>query len=131
MKVWLPDLEQVLAVHAEVLSTHGGTGGLGDRGALESCLQRPNAGFGEHEVYPDAISKAAILGYAICTAHAFVDGNKRCALLCMTTTLKKNQFDLLATDDQLEELMLETASGGFEPEDFVAAVRRITVRRLA
>ena len=46
------------------------------------------------EVYPDAISKAVALGYALIKWHSFLDGNKRTGVFCMAYMLEKNGVEM-------------------------------------
>ncbi len=44
---------------------------------LESAIAASEAGFGEHDLYPDFFDKAAVLCFRIVRNHALPDGNKR------------------------------------------------------
>lgn len=90
--VWLT-LPQAMVLHAESLRLFGGAPGLRDQGLLEGALARPQTRLG---YVPDAsvFELAASLGHGIAKAHAFVDGNKRTALLAMQTFLFLNGFRL-------------------------------------
>lgn len=90
--VWLT-FPQVLVLHAESLRLFGGAPGLRDQGLLEGALARPQTRLG---YIPDAsvFELAASLGHGVAKAHAFVDGNKRTALLAMQTFLFLNGYRL-------------------------------------
>lgn len=67
-----------------------------DPGALEAALHRPQStGFGE-ELFPTLVEKAAVLLHGIATSHAFLDGNKRTALIGALAFLELNG---VAVDD--------------------------------
>ena len=40
-----PTVEEVIAVHAQLIARFGGALGIRDRGALESALARPQSGY--------------------------------------------------------------------------------------
>ena len=76
--IWVP-LAAVLAVHDRQISRHGGASGIRDRALLEmGCARAMNlAVYAE----PTLAEIAAAYAFGISKAHAFVDGNKRTALL--------------------------------------------------
>ena len=84
-----PTVEETVAVHAKVIARFGGSGGIGDRAALESALARPRSGF-----YSDLIQEAAALWESLSQNHAFVDGNKRVAVTMAASFLRVNGYRL-------------------------------------
>ena len=79
-------------IHEQSLAQHGGGEGLRDKGALVSALAYPQNLY----AYEDAKLERLGAGYlfAICKAHAFVDGNKRTAWAAMRTFLIINGAEL-------------------------------------
>ncbi|MBN1812662.1 MAG: Fic family protein [Anaerolineae bacterium] len=71
-------VEEVLEINAEVM---GGGHALRDLGLLESAVARPQASAFGVDAYPDLATKAAALLHSLVLNHAFVDGNKRTAVL--------------------------------------------------
>ena len=69
-----PTIDEVIAVHAQLIARFGGCLGIRDRGALESALARPQTGY-----YDDIIQEAAALWESLSQNHPFVDSNKRVA----------------------------------------------------
>lgn len=104
-------LDEVLELHRRILAQSGGADGLRDRGALESALAQPQMAFGGRDLYPDLAGKAAALGHALVANHPFVDGSKRIAHAATEVLLLLNGFELDATVDQAERLMLDLAAG--------------------
>ena len=97
------------AVHDEQLNIHGGRAGLRDQGLLDSALARPqNLAAYEN---PDAAALAASYAFGIARNHAFVDGNKRTALVVSETFLIDNSFGLTASDAELAVLFQHLAAG--------------------
>ena len=86
--VWLT-LPQILALHAESLRLFGGAPGVRDRGLLEGALARPQQRHA-YDAMATVFELAAALGYGVARTHAFVDGNKRAALLATQTFLFRN-----------------------------------------
>lgn len=87
------ELATVLAIHEELLQQHGGLGGVRERGALESALQRP-ANLVHDEEVDDPCELAAAYLVAVAKAHAFADGNKRSAWTTAALFLELNTHDI-------------------------------------
>lgn len=119
--VWI-DIDVLLAVHDEQLQEHGGASGLRDRGLFESALARPQnlAAYGE----PDVAGLAAAYAFGIAKNHAFVDGNKRTALVALELFLELNGFRLVADDAQCVLAILSVAAGSFSEEDLAEWIRK-------
>jgi death-on-curing protein len=97
---WLT-VSQVFMLHAESLRLFGGRPGIRDQSLLESALARPQQllAYGED---PSLFELAAEYGYGLARNHAFVDGNKRVALLAIRVFLYINGF--LFHPDQIETI---------------------------
>lgn len=103
-------LEQLLELHALVIEATGGSPGLRDLGRLEAAIatQTQNV-FGE-ELYPEVIDKAAAMIRGIIADHAFVDGNKRTAILAGLTLLELNGINFTAKEGEIEDFAVEIAT---------------------
>lgn len=88
-------VQQVLAIHDQMIIRFGGSMGLRDLGLLESALARPQATFGGKDLYPSIFEKAAALLHSLLKNHPFVDGNKRTALSTTGIFLKNNGYKVL------------------------------------
>lgn len=99
----------VEAMHVEQLRSHGGATGLRDENALESALARAEnkAASGDPSVY----ELAAAYVFGIAGNHAFVDGNKRSALVAAGTFLLINGHMLTADQGTLYEFVMGVAAG--------------------
>jgi death-on-curing protein len=82
----------VKAIHAEVLSAHGGATGIRNSELLESAVAAPQATMMGQELISDPIEIAAAYLFYLCRNHAFVDGNKRTALAACLVFLETNNF---------------------------------------
>jgi death-on-curing protein len=112
------DLDQVIQMHNAILSATGGAAGVRDLGGLESALALPQMDMFGQELYPSIVEKAAILGFAIITNHPFIDGNKRIGHAAMETFLMLNGYEVMATEDNQEEMILQVAAGECSKEGF-------------
>lgn len=72
-----------------MLRAAGGAGGVRDLGLLESALFRPRTGH-----YAGLPEMAAALCESLLKNHAFVDGNKRVAVVATDVFLRLNGFRL-------------------------------------
>jgi death-on-curing protein len=104
-------LQEVISLHSLLISQSGGSSGLRDRGALESAVAQPEAGFGGEDLYPDLARKAAALGHSLIQNHPFVDGNKRIGHAAMEVFLLLNGHEIAASVDDQEKIILDVASG--------------------
>ncbi|HTE56237.1 MAG TPA: type II toxin-antitoxin system death-on-curing family toxin [Kofleriaceae bacterium] len=109
-------LEEVLVLHAELVRRFGGSGGIRDRGLLESALARPRTGY-----YETLSLQAAALLQSLCQNHAFIDGNKRVAFAATAIFLRMNGHDLMASADDAEHFLVERAIVGRAPLDEIAS----------
>ncbi|WEZ83849.1 type II toxin-antitoxin system death-on-curing family toxin [Rhizobium sp. 32-5/1] len=87
----------------------GGAHGLRDEGALESALARPinKAQYGCDNVVE--LAAAYLLGLAM--NHAFIDGNKRIAIVAAGVFLMENGYEIETTDSRLFSFVLSVAAG--------------------
>jgi len=104
-------LGEVVELHRRLVAQSGGAAGIRDLGLLESALAQPRATFDGHDLHPTVVDKAAALGFALVANHPFVDGNKRVGHAAMEVFLALNGFEIDATVDEQERLMLDAASG--------------------
>jgi death-on-curing protein len=66
---------------------------------------------------------AAAYGFGLSKNHAFVDGNKRIALISIQLFLEINGWHLTATDDQCVYAMVGVAAGEISESDLAKWVR--------
>jgi len=116
-------LEQVLDLQRRQIRLFGGAAGLRDRGALEGAVARPQMTFGGEELYPTIVEKACALGYSLIQNHPFVDGNKRTGHAAMETFLVLNGFEIVASVEEQERVILQVASGQMNRDALAAWLR--------
>ena len=119
--------EQVLMLHAQLISATGGTDGIRDEGLLESALQAPFQTYDGAQLYGTLEEKAARLGFGLIRNHAFLDGNKRIGAHTMLVFLAVNGVWLVYTQEELSDVILSVASG--EADDRILLDRIIEHRQ--
>ena len=116
------DLDDIVRIHGRIfqIERSAARDRLRDPTALESALCRPI----NHAAYQtaDLASQAAILAHGIAQSQSFLDGNKRTALIAMTTFLALNGWDVDVPDPQLAQLIVDFAAGA--SADVLAAALR-------
>jgi len=98
--------EQVLFIHARLMSETGGMHGVRDVGLLRSAVERPQATFGGKDLYRNLFHKAAALMGSLTGNHPFLDGNKRTAISAAGLFLMLNGHELNASQKELEAFTL-------------------------
>lgn len=88
-----------------------GSDTLVDFGLLESAVLRPQQTVGGHDAYPDIHRKAAALMHSLIRNHAFVDGNKRTAVLAVDVFYGLNGWEVNADQGDIVALALDIAEG--------------------
>ena len=79
--------------------------------------------FGGTELYPSLVEKSAGLCFSLVRNHPFVDGNKRVGHAAMETLRVLNGFEIDASSDEQEQLVLALAAGQLSREDLVGWLR--------
>ena len=106
--------QQVLKLHEMLIAQSGGSLEIRDDGLLESALNAPFQSFGDTDLYPSLLEKAARLGYGLIKNHPFVDGNKRIGTHTMLVFLAINHAELAYSDEELISLILGIAAGEYD-----------------
>jgi death-on-curing protein len=104
-------LEEALVLYAEIkgLTREAVDAELRDIGLLDSALARPLHAANYADA--DIAEQAATLVWGIAENQAFIDGNKRLALVVTLTFLELNGFRLEMSDDEKFQLMIEISGG--------------------
>jgi death-on-curing protein len=126
-----PSVDAVKAIHAEVLSAHGGSAGLRDVALLESAVAAPQATMMGEPLFSDPIEIAAAYLFYLSRNHPFVDGNKRTALATCLVFLSENGLlpDESLDVDAWESLTLGLAAGALDREETTARLRNLLPRK--
>jgi death-on-curing protein len=116
--IWI-DKPEVLIVHSMQLAEHGGSDGIRDGTLLDSALAKPRNVF----AYADSISLprlAASYAFGLARNHAFIDGNKRTALVVSEGFLRVNGMKVVSTPEEKYFTFLHLADGSLTEDDLTA-----------
>lgn len=84
-------------------------------------IEAVSAEFGNIELYPSLLQKAAVYAHHIITGHIFFDGNKRIGMHCALLFLALNDCSFQPNiDDSIIELGLKIADGTVTDIDAIA-----------
>ena len=117
---WLSS-QMIIAIHDEQLTIHGGAGGLGDEGMLESALDRPRNKWTDEQA--GMAELAAAYAFGIARNRPFVDGNKRTALLELYTFLGVNGVEFDVPEAEAASIILSLAAGEVSEESLTRWIR--------
>lgn len=81
-----------------------------DLGLLESALVRPQTSLFGEDAYPTLELKAAVMVESIILNHPMVDGNKRSSWLALNLFVELNDFEIIATQDEVFDYVLDVAN---------------------
>ncbi|MGP8258474.1 MAG: type II toxin-antitoxin system death-on-curing family toxin [Acidobacteriaceae bacterium] len=110
---------ELLVVHSRQLAEHGGSDGIRDESLLDSALAKPRNIF----AYEDSATLprlAASYAFGIARNHAFVDGNKRTALVVAEGFLRFNGLKIVAPPEEKYLTFLHLAEGSLGEEEMAA-----------
>jgi death on curing protein len=116
--IWI-DKPEVLIAHSMQLAEHGGSDGIRDESLLDSALAKPRNVF----AYADSVNLprlAASYAFGIARNHAFVDGNKRTALVVSEGFLRVNGLKVIALPEEKYFTFLHLADGSLTEEELTA-----------
>lgn len=126
MSVEYLDLADFIAIAAEVT-------GLDEQTLVrvtkinlaDSALHAPSAGFGDTDLYPTFVEKAAILVTRLAKNHPLPDGNKRCAWVSLRLFIEINgcAWEHHPDVDEAEKAVLAIASGSWSHEQMADWLR--------
>ena len=112
--------DKVLLLHQIISAETGGDPELRDINLLDSALESAFQTFDGQERYPTKEEKAARIGYALISSHAFVDGNKRIGMYVLLTFLETNGIKIRPSNVEVVRIGLATAAGEMKYEDILA-----------
>lgn len=112
--------DKVVLLHQIISAETGGDPELRDINLLDSALESAFQTFDGQELYPTKEEKAARIGYALISSHAFVDGNKRIGIYVRLTFLETNGIKIRPSNEEVVRVGLATAAGEMKYEDILA-----------
>lgn len=116
--IWISK-KVVMAIHREQLVQHGGSTGVRDEALLDSALAKAHNVFA-YANQSDIFQLAASYAFGIAHNLAFIDGNKRTALVVSITFLDRNGWDIVASKEDTYFTFLHLADGSLSEEDLAA-----------
>lgn len=84
-----------------------------DGSLLEGALTRPTTSLGNVMKYPTVEMAGAALVHSLVLDHAFHNGNKRTAVVCLAAFLDLNGYVLTARDDEMIQFLIDVAEHKF------------------
>lgn len=108
------DLVDYVAIAAEVTGLDVATVmKVANLDLADSALHAPAAGFGDTDLYPDFVDKAAVLVVRLARNHPLPDGNKRAAWVALRLFVETNgwTWDPRPSVDDAEAAVLKIAAG--------------------
>jgi death on curing protein len=117
-----PEFGDFCEVAAQILgTTPEQIARLPNTGLAESAIAAPRAGFGDTDVYPTLLEKAAVLLERLARNHPLPDGNKRTAFLLTEIFLEINGSALDGELPDVDVPMVEQIAAGEVSQDEIVA----------
>nr|WP_296008911.1 type II toxin-antitoxin system death-on-curing family toxin [uncultured Veillonella sp.] len=120
-------VQDIYELHIQLEKTFILSSGIRDENLLASAVNTPFQTFMGNDLYPSLYDKAAQLCYGIVKNHPFTDGNKRTALHSMYVYLIINGFDITATQQEVENLIIDVAAGKMTNTELANWLRENTI----
>ena len=120
-------VQDIYELHTQLENTFVLSSGVRDENLLASAVNTPFQTFMGNDLYPSLYDKAAQLCYGIANNHPFTDGNKRTALHSMYVYLIINGFDITATQQDVENMIIDVAAGNMTNTELVQWLQKNTV----
>ena len=121
-------LQDIYELHTQLENAFVLSSGVRDENLLASAVNTPFQTFMGNDLYPSLYDKAAQLCYGIANNHPFTDGNKRTALHSMYVYLIINGFDITATQQDVENMIIDVAAGNMTNVELAQWLRENTVK---
>ncbi len=124
-------LDIILVIHEKMVEKYGGSHGIRDIGLIQSAVARPQSSFGGEDLYQTIFDKAAALFHSLMFNHAFVDGNKRTAMVSTARFLFMNGYELEASQKEFVAFPLKVENQHLSIEEISKWLKRhATTNRL-
>lgn len=120
-------IQDIYELHKQLENAFILSSGVRDENLLASAVNTPFQTFMGNDLYPSLYDKAAQLCYGIANNHPFTDGNKRTALHSMYVYLIINGFDITATQQDVENMIIDVAAGNMTNTELAQWLRENTI----
>lgn len=118
-------IDEVEAIHEQLIEEFGGPRGVRDRGLLDSALHRPQTGY-----YDDLAEMAGALFESLIMNHVFIDGNKRVAFFATDVFLRLNGWRIVVEADAAHAFLIGLLERGECTFDRLAVWLRSSIEPL-
>ena len=115
-------LDEVFRIHARSLAEHGGRDGTRDSGLVESALASAKNTF--HYANGDLFDVAASYAFHLAESQAFIDGNKRTAIVAALVFLARNGVYVHPATWELYSAMIDVAEKKKNKADLAELFRK-------
>ncbi len=119
-------VEDVICIHTNTIECEGGLSGIRDYALLESAVLTPQQKFSGSYLHESIPAMAAAYLFHITQNHPFHDGNKRTGIMAAFVFIDINGFECLATEKQLEQVVLAVANGDMSKSDLIDWMQKYT-----
>lgn len=96
---------------------------LRDYGLLDAAVMRPQQSVFGEDAYPDIHLKSGALMHSLARNHAFIDGNKRTALLATVVFYARNGWLLDLEQGVAVSLAVDAAEGHIDADGLALALK--------
>ena len=120
-------IQDIYELHNQLEEAFVLSSGVRDENLLASAVNTPFQTFMGNDLYPSIYDKAAQLCYGIANNHPFTDGNKRTALHSMYVYLIINGFDIAASQQEVENLIINVAAGNMTNTELAYWLEKNTI----
>ena len=121
-------VQDIHELHTQLEDEFVLSSGVRDENLLASAVNNPFQTFMGNDLYPSIYDKAAQLCYGIANNHPFTDSNKRTALHSMYVYLIINGYDITATQQDVENLIINVAAGNMTNVELAQWLRDNTIQ---
>ena len=121
-------VQDIHELHTQLEDEFVLSSGVRDENLLASAVNTPFQTFMGNDLYPSIYDKAAQLCYGIANNHPFTDSNKRTALHSMYVYLIINGQDITATQQDVENLIINVAAGNMTNIELAQWLRDNTIQ---
>lgn len=116
----------IIYFQQQLIREYGGEQGIRDEGLLDSALAQPLMTMDGNYLHQDIIAMAAAYCFHLCQNHAFLDGNKRIALVAMDVFLQINGWKLTAEEKDIFIIILNLAASQISKQQLTEWLRNNT-----
>jgi len=115
-------LDEIRRLNQTAIDQTGGEAGVLNHSTLQNCADLITNEFYGIEQHTGLFTKAAALMECISLGHAFVDGNKRTALLAVDEFLDRNGF-MFIPNNMTVDISIKTAKGELSIKELETWIR--------